>query len=229
MGKRNYIKDFNHPDYPHGELRGYKTGCRCLECKRAKADYNLKQKGVESPAFRKLLGMQPDHPDYPHGTRTGYRYCKCDQCRKANAEYKLQFNNNWRKKPESKQTIEECDKRWRESEAGKACRRASHAKRRAFKKNTRPVERHLLKLLGEIYRHCPEGYHVDHILPLNKGGQHHPDNLQYLPAIINVTKRDNENFDCSRYLIRWQDLLREPSTTIPQGSTLKRVEVPGAL
>src|SRR5208283_4813835 len=39
-------KDVNHPDFPHGEFRGYRAGCRCIDCKIAKADYNLNQKGV---------------------------------------------------------------------------------------------------------------------------------------------------------------------------------------
>ena len=34
--------------------------------------------------------------------------------------------------------------------------------------------------MREIYRNCPPGYEVDHIIPLSKGGLHHQDNLQYL-------------------------------------------------
>ena len=226
QGKRNYIKDFSHPDFPHGELRGYKKGCRCLECKRANADYNLKQKGVAKPAYRKLLGMENDHPNYPHGTRSGYRYCKCEKCKAANSQYKAEKNTAWRNKPENKAVIAESGKTWRSTEHGKAKRRAAHAERKAIKKATCPANPRLRELLVTIYHHCPNGYHVDHIKPLSKGGHHAPSNLQYLPAVINVTKKDNENFDCSRYAIRWQDLLEEPSTTIPQGSTGKRPEVP---
>lgn len=39
----------------------------------------------------------------------------------------------------------------------------------------------LRAITGEIY-------HVDHIQPLAKGGLHHPDNLQVLPADINLKK-----------------------------------------
>lgn len=215
QGKRNYIKDINHPDYPHGEFRGYRKGCRCLKCKQARADYNLKQKGVEQPAFRKLLGMQPDHPDYPHGTRTGYRYCKCDQCKAANNQYKAPMNEKFRQTPEAKAKQQALNKAYKETEHGRAKRKAAHATRKAMKNATTPIALPERQLLERIYRCCPAGYQVDHIVPLSKGGRHHPDNLQYLPAAVNNSKRARVDYDYSTHALRWQDSLREPSTTIP--------------
>jgi 5-methylcytosine-specific restriction endonuclease McrA len=37
-------------------------------------------------------------------------------------------------------------------------------------------------------------HHVDHIIPLSKKGPHIPENLQILPASINVRKRDKIDF-----------------------------------
>lgn len=41
------------------------------------------------------------------------------------------------------------------------------------------------KLLSEV---TGEEYHIDHIIPLSKGGKHHPSNLQILTAEENLKK-----------------------------------------
>lgn len=44
-------------------------------------------------------------------------------------------------------------------------------------------------LIGRFYMDCPEGYEVDHIIPLCKDGKHRLSNLQYLTKENNVKKR----------------------------------------
>ena len=63
-----------------------------------------------------------------------------------------------------------------------------------------------LELIKEIYKHCPDGYEVDHIQPLVYGGLHHQDNLQYLPAIENRRKNKTQNYDKS-LAINWKDVI----------------------
>lgn len=48
-----------------------------------------------------------------------------------------------------------------------------------------------LAAIEKLYRECPKGCHVDHIIPLrgiNVSGLHVEDNLQYLPALDNLKK-----------------------------------------
>lgn len=74
-----------------------------------------------------------------------------------------------------------------------AKRRHHEALRRARKLQATPkwLSKVQLEQIKEIYRNCPEGFHVDHIMPL-KGkelsGLHVPWNLQYLPGIVNKMK-----------------------------------------
>ena len=46
----------------------------------------------------------------------------------------------------------------------------------------------------KMYLECPTGYEVDHIVPISKGGKHHPDNLQYLTVSEN-RKKSNKCID----------------------------------
>lgn len=46
----------------------------------------------------------------------------------------------------------------------------------------------------KMYLECPNGYEVDHIVPISKGGKHHPDNLQHL-TISENRKKSNKCID----------------------------------
>lgn len=76
---------------------------------------------------------------------------------------------------------------------------------RARKRNAVPADADL-DLIRKIYQFVPEGYQVDHKIPLANGGLHHQDNLQYLPASENARKGKRDVYDESK-VIRWQDLI----------------------
>lgn len=64
------------------------------------------------------------------------------------------------------------------------------AKRRAALRKRVPAWADL-KAIKQFYMNCPEGYHVDHIIPLRGrtvSGLHVLNNLQYLPASENQSK-----------------------------------------
>lgn len=44
------------------------------------------------------------------------------------------------------------------------------------------------KAMKQFYDNCPEGYEVDHIIPISKGGLHTLENLQYLTITENRKK-----------------------------------------
>jgi len=78
---------------------------------------------------------------------------------------------------------------------------ALQAKRRSLKLNATPKFANLNKI-KEIYKNCPKGYTVDHIIPLqgnNVCGLHVEWNLQYLTR--------SENSSKSNKLIIWLHLL----------------------
>jgi len=85
-------------------------------------------------------------------------------------------------------------------------RKYDKALRRARKKLATPswID---LKSIKEFYNYCPEGYHVDHIIPLQHNlvcGLHTIDNLQYLSAKDNIKK--NNYFDNTLNNNSWREL-----------------------
>ena len=79
------------------------------------------------------------------------------------------------------------------------------SKYRATKMNLTPKNANL-NLIKEIYKNCPDGYEVDHMIALAEGGLHHENNLQYLPAMENRRKNKTQNYD-KNLVISWQDVI----------------------
>lgn len=68
------------------------------------------------------------------------------------------------------------------------------------------VEDSDLSLIKKIYENCPDGYHVDHIQALARGGLHHQDNLQYLPISENCRKNADRSYNQS-LAIDWREFI----------------------
>jgi 5-methylcytosine-specific restriction endonuclease McrA len=65
--------------------------------------------------------------------------------------------------------------------------RAVSAHYRANVRNQTPPDADR-KAIKEFYDNCPEGYEVDHIIPISKNGMHTLSNLQYLTIRENRQK-----------------------------------------
>lgn len=118
--------------------------------------------------------------------KEGFTYT-CKVCRQSQRnqwrkENPIKHYADWRKKnPEqANQIVKDFYKR-----NPKYCKRY---KLRPTKRQ--PIWADVIKI-QEIYKNCPEGHHVDHIIPLRGklvSGLHVPENLQYLPAKENISK-----------------------------------------
>ncbi len=96
--------------------------------------------------------------------------------------YLKQYNKENRKKKNA------LSRKWSKENRGKC--NARDAKRRAAKLQRTP-DWSEQKQIKQFYMNCPDGYHVDHIEPLqgeDVSGLHVIANLQYLPAAENISK-----------------------------------------
>lgn len=101
----------------------------------------------------------------------------------------------WRKnnRDRVRKTEASYHKRMQNNKEYLAKRRYHEAMRRARKLQATPkwLTKEQVGEIRALYNNCPEGYHVDHIMPLrgkNLSGLHVPWNLQCLPGIVNKVK-----------------------------------------
>lgn len=97
---------------------------------------------------------------------------------------------NRRKDPEYLERERNWSRRYKKAPARRARNKAHEARRRHLKVTQTPSWADL-DAIREFYENCPEGYQVDHIIPLKNGvfpSFHSLENLQYLPARENISK-----------------------------------------
>ena len=105
-------------------------------------------------------------------------------------EKQKEYSENWRNKGNNRELSRQANREWRKTHLQyDAFRSATY---RAEKSKRTPSWSNLTQIKS-IYLQCPAGYHVDHIIPLRGkfvSGLHVENNLQYLPAQENLSKRN---------------------------------------
>lgn len=105
----------------------------------------------------------------------------CHHCGEPTKSHKAKFCSIKCSGLASRKNITEKELRARNA-AAQAKYRAKYGYLRAYDPSAN------VEAIKEIYANRPEGYEVDHIIPLSKGGKHHEDNLQYLTISENRKK-----------------------------------------
>jgi restriction endonuclease S subunit len=104
----------------------------------------------------------------------------------------------WRRTEKGKAYTKAATKAYFKTEKGKLAMAVINNKRRAYKKKClEELSEREEGLIKQIYAYRVRlqnklgiDFHVDHIVPISKGGLHHPSNLQVVPAVWNVRKNN---------------------------------------
>lgn len=113
-------------------------------------------------------------------------------------EETIRVTKEFCRKENSRQCVKLAKIRYSKSEKGKIA-----ARRRAALRHGRKYKPYKFfgqsEMIREFYATCPEGYHVDHIVPLSKDGEHRMENLQWLKKSLNLKKHNNRIIPLSKY------------------------------
>jgi hypothetical protein len=186
--------------------------CRNPKCNKEfkPVRYNIKTCSKQCSKIFYNIENRKNNPDYNKLKLRKYRLQNIELARKKNKIYyyknkkhRLALHKKWRDK--NKEQIKKQTQRYIENNKLKVFLRrrryrklnkkeilAKNAKYRANKIKAIPKFANLNKI-KEIYKNCPKGYHVDHIIPLNNHivcGLHVEWNLQYLSAKENSIKNN---------------------------------------
>jgi 5-methylcytosine-specific restriction endonuclease McrA len=99
------------------------------------------------------------------------------------------YHHTWQKN--NKEKFKNSQKKYERSDKGiSSCRKRALTRYYKFKKAREGLTKQEIKEIREFYMNCPDGYEVDHIIPIAKGGKHRISNLQYLTPLENARKKD---------------------------------------
>jgi 5-methylcytosine-specific restriction endonuclease McrA len=122
--------------------------------------------------------------------------------RENNSDRLREYQREWVK--ENRDRVNENNKRYRQTEKGKELAYRKNMKRRSHKHRVyfRPHHRKVILDRDSWKCRCcgvdvhdrrdntPDKAHIDHIVPISKGGNSEPDNLQVLCRTCNLSKAD---------------------------------------
>ncbi|KKN59909.1 hypothetical protein LCGC14_0537340 [marine sediment metagenome] len=170
------------------DKRYLKGGRACSVCKKCCRVKSYIRRELNPEYFKQYYKDNTDHlKQYSKQHRKDNpEYYK--QYYKNNPEYfKQHFKRYWKDNAEYKRQY---DKQYGLNNRDKVY--AKNAKRRAMKLRQSPQlnqeEKHRIETLYRRAQKLSGDWHVDHIRPISKGGLHHPDNMQLIPANENLRK-----------------------------------------
>lgn len=164
-----------------------KTCSRCAQCKPLfdfSPDTRVKS-GVQSrckECFAEMARIR--RAENPHAHREGIK-------KSVRRHYAKKLERNRRYRAEKPEKV----KAWKRNDrqANKARVLADNAKRRALLSEKLTPEVKQVYALRDFFQAMSLGelFHVDHVIPVSKGGRHVYENLQVIPAIDNLRKGAN--------------------------------------
>lgn len=122
--------------------------------------------------------------------KVGYKTCRTCKSIKPLSEFFNKNNNGIANRSNKSYICKDCDKKVTRNKYKNSphIHRAANNKHKALTLDPTSMVGANEDVIKYIYKYCPEGYQVDHIIPLAKGGKHHEKNLCYLPIKLNNQK-----------------------------------------